>query len=192
MPWRGAASRTPTSARWKRASAKITTKNGKAGHVSSSESQGIGIRVLAHRLLGIRGYRRPDGERHRSGGGAGARDRAGGHGGAEARSGAGAGREVRGDVGLAHAHRPVLHAGGSATWRCCWRWTQELRRNPGSQPGRSVDAFRAAAAGVRFHAGQPDRPDARACGRGIFGAVLQGRRDPEALVSRIPSAGSIS
>ena len=40
----------------------VTTKNGKTGHVSSSESQGIGIRVLAHRLLGFRGHRRPDGD----------------------------------------------------------------------------------------------------------------------------------
>ena len=31
----------------------VTTKNGKAGHVSSSESQGIGIRVLAFGCWGF-------------------------------------------------------------------------------------------------------------------------------------------
>ena len=31
----------------------ISTKNGKTGHVSSAESQGIGIRVLAHGCWGF-------------------------------------------------------------------------------------------------------------------------------------------
>ena len=57
--WRGAASPTPTCAPWRSREREITTKNGKAGHVSSGESAGIGIRVLAVGLLGIRRHRRP-------------------------------------------------------------------------------------------------------------------------------------
>ena len=67
----------------------VSTKNGKAGHVSSSVSMGLGIRVLAHGCWGfaatddltrmVRGGRRP-----------GAGDRARGHARQKARHRAGA------------------------------------------------------------------------------------------------------
>ena len=161
----------------------IATKNGKAGHVSSAESLGVGIRVLAY---GCWGFAATD-DLTASGIEAARRWLS--------RSRARARRRAstkwcwrRKKSTRRCGSRPCASTRSRcrwiATWRCCWRWT----RNCGTTPGSAWPKLRcisSAAAGLRLHAGQPDRPDALPVGRGFFGAVLQRRRDSEALVPEL-------
>ena len=193
MRWRGAAFPMPTCAPSKSREREVTTKNGKAGHVSSSESQGIGIRVLA---FGCWGFAATD---DLSQAGIEARRRAGARDRARRRRGA-----SKGDVVLAPEEKY------EATWvspcaidpfsipvdrNLATLLAVDARTAPQSrhQPGRSLHALRARERQVfastlgslidqtRYHQR-----------RGILGPQLQGRRNPEALLSRTPLAASTS
>ena len=68
----------------------------------------------------------------------------------------------------------------------------ELRRNPGVSLAEASMQFDQRRQIFVSTLGSRDRSDALPFGRGLFRAQLQGWRDPEALVSRTPSAASIS
>ena len=116
----------------------VTTKNGKAGHVSSSESRGIGIRVLASGCWGFAATDDLTRDGIAAAGGPGARNRALRH-----------GRAQTGDVVLAPEEKY------QATWvspcaidpfsipvdrnlAVLLAVDKELRRDSGDQPGRSL------------------------------------------------------
>jgi len=54
----------------------------------------------------------------------------------------------------------------TATWRFCWRWMRSCALFRG-QPGGSLDALRAPAAGLRLHPRQSHRPDPLPDGAGF-------------------------
>ena len=108
----------------------ISTKNGKAGHVSSAESQGIGIRVLAHGCWGFAATDDLTADGHRE-----ARQRSRSRSRARVRR-----REpTKWRWRRKNSTRPCgsRRCGSTrspcrwiAIWRCCWRWT----RNCGTTP----------------------------------------------------------
>ncbi len=130
----------------------ISTKNGKTGHVSSAESRGIGIRVLAH---GCWGFAATDDLTAN---------------GIEAAASLALGIARAGMAARTHEVTLAPEEKYEAVWvspmqvdpftvpvdrslAMLLAVDKELRHNPGSEPGRGGDAVREAAAGLRFHAG---------------------------------------
>ena len=162
----------------------ITTKNGKAGHVSSSESQGIGIRILA---FGCWGFAATD-DLTPAG-----LDAAAGLAFEIARSGVAARKQ---EISLAPESAYVADWVSTAAidpfaipvdrnLAVLLAVDEELRREAGVNLAETSMHFERHRQVFASTAGQRHRPDAHALGRRILRPELQGRRDPEALLSQL-------
>ena len=142
-----------------RASAKSPPRTARPGTFPAPNRMGIGIRVLAFGCWGFAATDDLTSEGIEAAAALALEIARAGTAARKQRGLAGAGGEVRGHLGLARPHRPVLHSGGPQSGGAAGGG-RGAAPQPGHQPGRSLDALRAAAAGFRLHAGQPHRPDA--------------------------------